>query len=137
MIHDALLHHDDFEVALDFHVFDVHDFDILIGHPFEKVFLEAPALGTLDVKLGRDIFSVPISRTKNSLAEPLPQLEPSEEVMVVSPFEPPELSLEKDFELFVQEVNHLEEALDLPTHERPTQPPIELKPLPSSLHYAF
>jgi hypothetical protein len=74
------------QVALDFHVFDVYDFDILIGHPIEKVFLEAPTLGTLDVKLGRDTFSIPISQTKNSLAEPLRQLEPIEEVMAISPF---------------------------------------------------
>jgi hypothetical protein len=47
IIHDVLLRRGDLEVALDFHVFDVYYFDILIGHPFEKVFLEAPTLGTL------------------------------------------------------------------------------------------
>jgi hypothetical protein len=83
------------EVALDFHVFDVYDFNVIIGHPFEKLFLEAPILGTLDVKLGRETFSIPISQTKNSPAELLSQSQPVEEVMLISPFEPSELSLEK------------------------------------------
>jgi hypothetical protein len=42
VIQDVHLRHDDLEVALDFHIFDVYGFDVLIGHPFEKLFLEAP-----------------------------------------------------------------------------------------------
>ena len=127
IVHDVLVRHNDFEVALDFHIFDVYDFDVLIGHPFEKLFLEAPLLGTLDVKLGRETFSIPISRAKNSPAELLPKPEPVEEVMAISPFEPSESSLEKDAELFIQEEDDLGVALDLPTDERPSRPPIELK----------
>ena len=137
IVHDVLVRHNDFEVALDFHIFDVYDFDVLIGHPFEKLFLEAPLLGTLDVKLGRETFSIPISRMKNSPAELLPEPEPVEEVMAISPFEPSESSLEKDAELFIQEEDDLGETLDLRTDERPSRPPIELKPLPSDLRYAF
>jgi hypothetical protein len=33
ILHDVWLLHYNAEVTLDFHVFDVHDFDILIGHP--------------------------------------------------------------------------------------------------------
>ena len=112
-------------------------FDILIGHPLEKLFLEARRLGTFDVKLGRETFSIPISRAKNSPAELLPGPESVEEVMAISPFEPFELSLEKDVELFIQEEDDLGETLDLPTDEHPSRPPIELKPLPSGLRYAF
>jgi hypothetical protein len=36
VIHDVLLRHDDLEVALDFHIFDVYDFDVLIGHPLRS-----------------------------------------------------------------------------------------------------
>ena len=96
IVHDVLVRHDDFEVALDFHIFDVYDFDILIGHSVEKLFLEAPLLGTIDFKLGRETFSLPISRVKNSPAELLPQPEPVEEVMAIFPFEPSESSLEQD-----------------------------------------
>ena len=137
IVHDVLVRHDDFEVALDFHIFDVYDFNILIGHPVEKLFLEAPLLGTIDFKLGREIFSLPISRAKNSPAELLPQPEPVEEVMAIFPFEPYMSSLEQDAELFIQEEDDSGETLEIPTDERPSRPPIELKPLPSGLRYAF
>jgi hypothetical protein len=39
VIHDVLLRHDDLEVVLDFHIFNVYNFNALIGHPFEKLFL--------------------------------------------------------------------------------------------------
>ena len=94
-------------------------FDILIGHPLEKLFLEARRLGTFDVKLGRETFSIPISRMKNSPAELLPEPEPVEEVMAISPFEPSESSLEKDAELFIQEEDDSGETLEIPTDERP------------------
>ena len=54
IVHDVLVRHDDFEVTLDFYILDVYDFDILIGHPIEKLFLEAPLLGTINFKLGRE-----------------------------------------------------------------------------------
>ena len=127
IVHDVLVHHDDFEVALDFHIFDVYDFDILIGHPIEKLFLEVPLLGTIDFKLGRETFSLPISWAKNSPTELLPQPEPVEEVMAIFPFEPSETSLEQDTELFIQEEDDSGETLDIPTDERPSRPPIELK----------
>jgi hypothetical protein len=76
ILHDMCLLHDNVEAALDFHVFDVHDFDILIGHPIEKVFQEVPTLGTLNVRLGREIFSIPISQPKNSPAEISPAVRP-------------------------------------------------------------
>ena len=57
--------------------------------------------------------------------------------MAIFPFEPSESSLEQDTELFIQEEDDSGETLDIPTDERPSQPPIELKPLPSGLRYAF
>src|SRR6185312_16021027 len=48
-----------------------------------------------------------------------------------------ELSLEKDVELFIQEEDDSGETLEIPTDERPSRPPIELKPLSSGLRYAF
>uniref|UniRef100_K3Y2I1 Uncharacterized protein n=1 Tax=Setaria italica TaxID=4555 RepID=K3Y2I1_SETIT len=40
--------HRDVEAALDFHVFEVQDFDILIGHLIEDFLLDPPTLGKLD-----------------------------------------------------------------------------------------
>jgi hypothetical protein len=59
------------------------------------------------------------------------------EVMSVAPFESPELSLEKDTQLFIEEEDDLGETIELPKEEVPTRPPIELKPLPSGLRYVF
>jgi hypothetical protein len=59
------------------------------------------------------------------------------EVKSVLPFDSPESSLEKDAKLFIEEEDNLGETIDLPTEEVPAQPPIELKPLPASLRYAF
>ena len=72
ILHNIIVHHDNVEMALDFHVFDIQDFDIMIGHPIEKLFIELPTLGDLDIKLGRETFSIPITCAKNSMAESLP-----------------------------------------------------------------
>ena len=32
ILHNITIHHNDVVMALDFHVFDIQDFDILIGH---------------------------------------------------------------------------------------------------------
>uniref|UniRef100_K3YMB3 Uncharacterized protein n=1 Tax=Setaria italica TaxID=4555 RepID=K3YMB3_SETIT len=42
------------DAILDFHVFKVQDFDILIRHPTENFLLDAPTLGKLDVQLGKE-----------------------------------------------------------------------------------
>jgi uncharacterized protein YejL (UPF0352 family) len=49
----------------------------------------------------------------------------------------PESSLEKDVKSFIEEKDHLGETIDLPKEEAPTRPPVELKPLSTSLRYAF
>ena len=36
------------EVHLDFHIFAILDFDLLIGYPFEKPFEEKPTHGSLN-----------------------------------------------------------------------------------------
>ena len=57
--------------------------------------------------------------------------------MAIFPFESSETSLEIDAKLFIQEEADSEDTLTPPIHEKPTHTPIELKPLPSSLRYAF
>ena len=72
ILHNIIVHHDNVKMALDFHVFDIQDFNIMIGHPLEKLFIELPTLGDLDIKLGRETFSIPITRAKNLVVESLP-----------------------------------------------------------------
>ena len=40
IMQDVLVWHMKTEIALDFHMFEVQDFDILIGHPIAKLFLD-------------------------------------------------------------------------------------------------
>ena len=94
-------------------------------------------MGEHDVKLGRDTFPMPVTRAKNSMAHTLPYPNLPKEVMSVSPFESPKSSLEKDAKLFIEEEDDQGETIDLPQEEAPTWPPVELKPLPACLHYAF
>jgi hypothetical protein len=132
VIHDVPVWHKKVKITLDFHVFEVHDFDVLIGHSIEKLFLDVSALGTLDVTIGGRSYTLLIAQSKNSLAELLPQ-----EVLATVPVETSDTSLEEDVELFIQEKDDLGETLELPTREQPTCPPIELRPRPSGLRYAF
>jgi len=71
------------------------------------------------------------------MTEPTPQEEIVDEVEAALPIETPESSLEQDAELFTEEEDDHDETFELPTHEQPPRQPIELKPLPSGLRYAF
>ena len=89
ILHNIIVHHNNVEMALDFHVFEIQDFNIMIGHPLEKLIVEPPSSGVLDVKLGRDTFSIPITQAKNSVVESLPHSNLPKEVMSVVPFDSP------------------------------------------------
>jgi len=137
ILHEVPVWYDKTELALDFHIFEVQDFDVLIGHPVEKMFQNISPLGTLNVTLGGKDISLPILRSKDSMTEPTPQEETFDEVGATLPIETPESSLEQDAELFTEEEDDQDETIELPTHEQPPRRPIELKPLPSGLRYAF
>ena len=119
ILHNVIVHHDNVKMALDFHVFDIQDFNIMIGHPLEKLFIEPPTSGDLDIKLGRETFPIPITRAKNLLVESLPYPQLPKEVMSVSPFESLKLALEKDAKLFIEEADDLCETINLPKEEVP------------------
>jgi hypothetical protein len=74
----------------------------------------------VDIKLGRESFSIQVTRAKNSVAEPLPYPNLPSEVMSVAPFDSPELSLEKDAKFFIEDKDDLGETIDLPNEEVPT-----------------
>ena len=133
ILHDIPVWYDKTEIALDFHVFGIQDFDILIGHPVEKMFQNISSLGTLNVTLGGKAISLPILRSKDSVAEPTAQDETVDKVEAILPIETPESSLEEDDELFTKEEDNQDKTFELPTHEQPPRQPIELKPLPSGL----
>jgi hypothetical protein len=117
ILHNISLYHDNMEIILDFHVFDIQDFDILIGHPLEKLFAEPPKTRDMDIKLGRESFSIQVTKAKNSVAEPLLYPNLPLEVMSMKPFNSPESSLEKDAKLFKEDKDNLGETIYLPKEE--------------------
>ena len=123
ILHDVPMWYDKTELALDLHIFEVQDFDVLIGHPVEKMFQSESPLGTLHVTLGGKDISLPILQSKDSMTEPTPQEEIDDEVEAILPIETPESTLENDAELFTEEEDDQEETIELPTHEQlPHQP---------------
>jgi len=78
------------EVHLDFHIFAILDFDLLIGYPFEKLFQEKPTLGSLNEE---NAFTTPISRIENPKAK---HHDPFEEVKFLSPFVSPKPAYETE-----------------------------------------
>jgi hypothetical protein len=119
VLQNMTVKHKNIDVILDFHVFDVQDFDFMIGHPIEKLLMDAPTQGKLDVRLGKETFSVQISRVTNSMAEPSLESEPIMEVTGILPFDSPESHLEKDAENFIEEEDEPTEPIDISEFETP------------------
>ena len=119
ILHEVPVWYDKTELALDFHIFEVQDFNVLIRHPVEKMFQTISPLGTLDITHGGKTISLPFLRSKDSVAEPTPQEETVDEVEAILPGETPESSLENDAELFTEEEDDQDETFELPTHEQP------------------
>ena len=125
------IRHEDVEVILDFHIFDVQDFDLLVGQPIEKFLRNAPTQNKLEVHLGKETISVQIAKSTNSMTEPSLDSEPIEEVKGILLVDSPESLLEKDAERFIEEEDDYVEPVDISKFETPPRPPIEFEPLPS------
>ena len=80
---------DKIEVNVDFNIFDIFDFDLLLGSPFEKLLTSQ---GSLDKKL-RKTASATVSCLENSMAKYFPKSNPLKEMMHESPCIPSELIL--------------------------------------------
>ena len=128
----------DFHILRNFYIFDVWDFDVMIGVPIIKL-LQEGRNGKLNIKFGKGFsFSIPITHAVKVKAEPLPGLDPIEEVKTFEFDNFIQLDLEDDTQFFIDEEE--EDPIDPePLDEllEPLKPPIELKPLPSGLKYVF
>ena len=125
-------------VHLSFYIFDIIEFDLLIGQPIERLIQEGQ-MGKLKISLRKNFkLSIPITHPLNAETEPIPEEDPMEEVKVTSLDDLIEPSLEDDGQFFIEEEeeNPIEPE---PVDEllEPPKPTIELKPLPSGLRYAF
>nr|XP_025879184.1 uncharacterized protein LOC112937953 [Oryza sativa Japonica Group] len=137
IIQDVPICFEDREAVLDFHVFEIQDFDILIGLLIEQLLINTPRLDSLKITLGGNEFSVSFSRARFALNDSLPEIESAEEVTAVPPHESPKSLLEDEVPDFIKEEAEPRETLDLPILEPLPRPPHELKPLPQGIRYAF
>jgi hypothetical protein len=124
---------------LNFYIFDVWEFDVLIEEPIERLIQEGQ-IGKINVRLGKGFKPyVPIIHSLKTKVEQFPELESIKEVKVASLEELIKPNLEDDAQFFTNEVEDEDPIDPEPLNEllEPPKPPIELKPLPSGLKYAF
>jgi len=79
---------DKIKVHLDFHVYDILSFDLLLGYPLEKLLASH---GSLDEMLRENTSATTTPFLENPLAKLLPEQNPLEEMMHTSPFYHPSL----------------------------------------------
>jgi len=60
---------DKIEVQLDFHIYPILDFDLLIGYPLENLFQEKSSQGSLNYESGETALTTPISHPESPMAK--------------------------------------------------------------------
>jgi hypothetical protein len=116
------------KVHLNFYIFDVMEFDQLIGQPIERLIHEGKK-GKLNIRLGKNFeLSMPLTHSLHAKIEPIASLND-----LIEP------NLEDDAQFFIDEEEDEGSIDPEPLDEllEPPKPSIELKPLPSGLRYAF
>ncbi|KAK8459431.1 hypothetical protein SEVIR_2G141751v4 [Setaria viridis] len=118
------------EVNLDFHIFDILDFDLLIGYPLENPHLDGASQWILDGKLRETASTTTTSCLENPMAKPLPEQNSLKTVMHASPLVSSEPVLFEFIEYAALKECDLNETLHLCEDERSPSPSIEFEPLP-------
>ena len=119
---------DEIEVNLDFHIFDILNFDLLLGSPFEKLLTSQ---GSLDKKLRKTAYAT-ISCLENSMAKHFPEPNPLKEMMHESPFIPSESILSEVAKSATSEEHDSEVTLHFFEDKQSLSILSEFEPLPSS-----
>ena len=87
---------DKIEVRLDFHVYPIVDFELLIGFPLENLLQENSSQGSLSLDSGETAFTTPISCPENPMAEHHDDHNPLEKMMLASPLTYPNIASHPD-----------------------------------------
>ena len=112
---------------LSFYVFDFWEFDLLIGHPIERLLYEGRK-GSININLGKSIkLSIPITRSLHVKTELSPELDPVEEIMVASLLEAFDKNLEEVAQDFLQDEEEPRDPFPRDETQEPPKPPIVLK----------
>ena len=115
---------DKIEMHLDFYIYDILDFDLILGLPLEKLMASH---GSLDEKLRKIASATTTSCSENLLAKPLSEQNPLKEMTHTSPFissEPVLLGVLESSEEYDSE-----DSLPFCGDERSSSPLIEFEPL--------
>lgn len=119
IVQDVSVQYNDKEAILDFHVFEIQDFDVLIGHPIKKLLINCPRLGSLKFSLVGNKFSISFSQSRFALNDSLPKDEYAKEVTTIIPFESPESLLENNVSDFIEEEEDSGETFELHARMEP------------------
>ena len=99
------------KVHLSFYIFDIMEFDLLIGQPIKRLIQEGQ-IEKLKISLGKNFkLSLPITHSLNAETEPILEQDPMDEVKVASLEDLIEPNLEDDAQFFIEEED-----------ENPTEP---------------
>ena len=118
-LQNVSIRHEDVEVILDFHIFDIQDIDLLVRKPIEKFLTNALTQNKLDVHPGKETISVQIAKATNSMTEPSLDSEPIEEVKGILLIDSPKSLLEKDVEEFIKEDDEPTEPIYIRVRDSP------------------
>ena len=71
-------------VHLSFYIFDIFEFNLLIGQPIERL-IQEEQIAKLKIILKKNFkLSLPITHSLNAKTEPIPEQDPMDEVKVAS-----------------------------------------------------
>ena len=84
------------KVHLDFHIYAIPDFDLLIGSPSEVLFQVKPSQECLNGEFGKTASATPIPCPEIPMVKHHPNLDPLEEVKFISPLVSPRLYSETE-----------------------------------------
>jgi hypothetical protein len=94
---------DETKVYLCFYIFDIWEFNLLIGHPIKRLLHEGRK-GSINVRLRKSLnLSIPITRSIHVKIELSPEQDPMEEIMTASLLEASDKDLEEDAQDFIQD----------------------------------
>jgi hypothetical protein len=87
---------DKIEIKLDFHIYPIVDFEILICYPLEMLLHEKSSQGSLKHKSGETTFAILSSYLENPMVEHHLDHDLFKEMMLVSPFISPNIASPPD-----------------------------------------
>ena len=84
---------DKIKVSIDFHIFAILEFDLLLGHPIENIFQKKSSHGSLNEEF---VKTTPATHSDIPMAERHSDNDPIEEGKFISPFVSPKLAYETE-----------------------------------------